>query len=573
MGSIFFISIRRLRAPLVFLIAVFALSTAVFALIPGVDPEGNRWYPTLFQAFYFVTYTATTIGFGEVPYAFTDVQRMWVTVIIYLSVVGWAYLLGSLLGLMQDRGFQAALVAARFSRAVRRLREPFFLLCGLGETGQMVARALDDMGHRFVAIDGDPEQVARLNLGDYVTDPPALAGDAASPEVLRMAGIGKRECVGVLALTPDDRANIAVAIAARLLHPGMRTIARAQSTEAMSVMETCGVNDVINPYREFAEHLAIAMRAPDTHRLLGWLTGPQDSRLGPRVPAPPGHWIVCGYGRFGTEVARALRDGGFAVTIVDPDEPPSPDVTLVTGRGADRASLAEARIAEAEGIVAGTDDDTSNLAIAMAARQMRPGIFVIARQNRVRNRSLFDALGAEMTMVPSEIVANECLVSLRAKHLARFLAIAYTRDNDWAAALTDRLQPVIGDVRPDYWTAILGRRDAPGLMDALSRLPRPATLADLLRDPADRTRTMPGVPLLLLRNGAAIDSPDARTELRRGDELLFAGPPWARQAMRETLLNANTAAWVLTGHAPTSLLGRLVERRDARRAAAAGPER
>ena len=71
-GHLFFLSIRRLRAPLVVLIAVLAVSTAGFALIPGVDAAGEPWRPTLFEAFYFVTYTATTIGFGELPYAFTD---------------------------------------------------------------------------------------------------------------------------------------------------------------------------------------------------------------------------------------------------------------------------------------------------------------------------------------------------------------------------------------------------------------------------------------------------------------------------------------------------------------------
>ena len=156
---------------------------------------------------------------------------------------------------MQDKGFQAALVAARFARAVRHLREPFYLLCGLGETGQMVARALDRMGHRFVALDADEARVLELDLGDFATDPPALAADVTSPETLAMAGLAKRECVGVLALTPDDRDNVAVAVAARLLHPGMRTIARAHTPETMAAMETCGVAEVINPYREFAERL------------------------------------------------------------------------------------------------------------------------------------------------------------------------------------------------------------------------------------------------------------------------------------------------------------------------------
>jgi voltage-gated potassium channel len=561
-GGLFFISIRRLRAPLIFMITVFALSTAGFALIPGVDPDGNPWQPTLFDAFYFVTYTATTIGFGELPYAFTDSQRMWVTVTIYASVIGWAYLLGSLLGLMQDKGFQAALVTARFARAVKSLREPFYLLCGLGETGYLVAAALDRMGQRFVALDPDESRVANLDLGSLVTDPPALAGDVTSPETLKLAGLARRECVGVLALTADDRANVAIAVAARLLHPGMRTIARASTPDAMAAMETCGVAEIINPYREFAERLAIAMRAPDTHRLLIWLINPHGARLGPRVPAPPGHWIVCGYGRFGTEVVKTLQEGGFDVTIVDPDEPPVPELDIVRGLGSDHDSLVEARIADAEGIVAGSDDDVANLAMAMAARRLKPGIFVIARQNQVRNRSLFEAFRAEMTMVPSEIVANECLACLRAKHLSRFLAHAYARGNDWAASLIERLEPVVGTESPDVWNAIIGRRDAPGLVDALARLGPRATLADLARDPADRSRALPVVPLLLLRNGAAIDGPEPATELRPGDEILYAGTEWARRAMRETLLNANTAEYVLTGRAPASLLGRLLERRQ-----------
>ena len=434
MGSLLLVSIRRLRAPLIVLITVFAVATAGFALIPGIDSEGTPWRPTIFEAFYFVTYTATTIGFGELPYAFTDTQRMWVTVTIYSSVIGWAYLLGSLLGLMQDKGFQAALVMARFARAVRRLREPFYLLCGLGETGYMVAAALDRMGQRFVALDRDETRVANLDLGSLVTDPPAMAGDVTSPETLRLAGLARRECVGVLALTADDRANVAIAVAARLLHPGMRMIARATTPEATAAMETCSVAEIINPYREFAERLAVAIRAPDTHRLLTWLTDPHGARLSPRLPAPPGRWIVCGYGRFGTEVTRTLREGGFHVTVVDPDEPPAPGLEIVHGLGSDHDTLTAAGIAEAEGLVAASDDDVANLAMAMAARRLKPGIFVIARQNRVRNRSLFEAFKAEMTMVPSEIVAHECLASLRAKHLTRFLAHAYAQDDTWAAA-------------------------------------------------------------------------------------------------------------------------------------------
>ena len=145
----------------------------------------------------------------------------------------------------------------------------------------MVARALDRMGHRFVALDADEARVLELDLGDFATDPPALAGDVTSPETLMLAGLAKRECAACWRSPRDDRANLAIAVAARLLHPGMRTIAARHTPEAMAAMETCGVTEIINPYREFAERLAIAMRAPDTHRLLDLADRPAGARLPP----------------------------------------------------------------------------------------------------------------------------------------------------------------------------------------------------------------------------------------------------------------------------------------------------
>ncbi len=522
MGGLFFISIRRLRAPLVFLIVVFAISTAGFALIPGTDPSGQPWRPNIFEAFYFVTYTATTIGFGELPFPFTNLQRLWVTAIIYLSVIGWAYLLGNILALVQDKGFQAALITARFGRAVRHLREPFYLVCGLGETGIIVARALDAMGRRFVAVDGDESRILELDLGDFATDPPGVAADASSPETLLLAGIGKRECRGVLALTPDDRANLAIAVTTRLLHPGLRVICRAQSAPVMEAMRTCGVAEIINPYREFAERVTTAMRAPDTHRLVTWLTGPAGAKLPPRLPPPPGHWIVCGYGRFGEEMTRAIRDGGFEVTVVDPDEPPQPGLDLVQGLGSDAESLRRADITAAEGIVAGSDDDVANLAMAMAARKLRPGIFVIARQNQARHQALFEAFGAEMTMVPSEIVANECIALLRARHLSTFLGIAHDRDEAWAAEATSRLAPLVNDAAPEILEpdGARGRRPRPPRRDAsLRQRPprRPAARSGRPRPhparPAAAPRARRRPPALARRRHRP--PPRRRTPLRR----------------------------------------------------------
>ena len=75
MSSAFFLVLRRMRAPIIVLIVIYAISIVGLTLVPGVDAEGKATPPlSFFHAFYFISYTATTIGFGEIPVAFSDAQ-------------------------------------------------------------------------------------------------------------------------------------------------------------------------------------------------------------------------------------------------------------------------------------------------------------------------------------------------------------------------------------------------------------------------------------------------------------------------------------------------------------------
>ena len=71
-----FLVLRRMRAPLIVLIVIFAVSVFGLSLVPGVDDTGARHTLGFFNAFYVMSYTATTIGFGELPYEYSTEQRM-----------------------------------------------------------------------------------------------------------------------------------------------------------------------------------------------------------------------------------------------------------------------------------------------------------------------------------------------------------------------------------------------------------------------------------------------------------------------------------------------------------------
>ena len=99
-----------MRAPIILLIVLYGIAVVGLTLVPGVDAAGKPAPPlSFFHAFYFISYTATTIGFGEIPNAFSDAQRMWVTVCIYLTVVGWSYSdtldIAAIGDVMDDRGW------------------------------------------------------------------------------------------------------------------------------------------------------------------------------------------------------------------------------------------------------------------------------------------------------------------------------------------------------------------------------------------------------------------------------------------------------------------------------------
>jgi Trk K+ transport system NAD-binding subunit len=550
MHSVLFITLRRLRAPLILIILVFTLSMVGLTLIPGIDAEGREWHMTLFQAFYFVTYTATTIGFGEIPHPFTDQQRLFATLIIYLSVLGWAYLLGTFLNLAQDKGFQQVIVAARFRRSVARLREPFFLVCGLGEAGMTVVRSLDRLGYRFTAIDRDERRIQELAIEELSSDAPALTADARSPETLATAGLLKPECQGVLALCNDDEANLAVSVSASLLRPGLPVIGRAEGAAAAASMSSLGTSRVINPFRVFAEHLELAIRSPDTYRLLAWLTSSSGSQLPPsvppRVPVAPGHWIVCGYGRFGTEVSAALQRGGFKATMIDPGGLDPHGLRASKGLGSGAAVLREAGSETAAGLFAGTDDDTSNLAIAIAARRMNPRLFIILRQNQQANDMLFQSFGADMTMVSSQIIANECIAVLRTPLLADFLDLVRRKTDLWAYALTETLNTIVGRQTPSFWSVRVDPAEAPGLVEAMRRLERPVTIADLQRRPKFRDGPLPCLALLVLRGSDVIELPGDDCQILAGDRLLFAGQRTA-QADQHLLLHDPDVAGLVLG--------------------------
>jgi voltage-gated potassium channel len=562
-----FMVLRRMRAPLITLIVIFAVSVLGLTLIPGQDANGQPWRMSFFDAFYFMSYTATTIGFGELPYPFTGAQRLWVMFTIYLTVVGWAYAISSLLSLLQDRAFRQALALQHVTRKVGRLREPFLLIVGYGQTGESVGRSFDTLGRRFTVVDINDARIDALELNTHRADVPGLVGDARDPHNLAVAGLGHPWCEGVLALTDDDEANLAVTMTAALLRPEISVVTRTISTVAADRMRAFGNPTVINPFDRFGDHLRVALRAPHVYQLMSWLENGPGAELPPLGSSPPpGRWVVCGYGRFGRHFSADLRAEGLEVTAIDrqPGDHDGDRPTIV-GDASHPRVLARADLPHAVGFVAGTDNDTTNLSLVADARRINPELFVAARQNQPTSALLFAAMEVDALLVPTEVVAHDAYAQLSTPLLWRFLRELPGQDDEWAAELVSRLAGACGDRLEELWKVRLNAAEAPSLGPWLARGQLP--LGDLLRNPENREERLRAVVLMVLRGDECVMAPGEDFALRTDDELLLAGRPEVRRHLETTLLVDAVPEYLVSGHrVPSSWIWRRLTRSSPQRA-------
>jgi len=107
-------------------------------------------------------------------------------------------------------------------------------------------------------------------------------------------------------------------------------------------------------------------------------------RMKEKIRKLKGHFILCGYGRVGQEVAHTFEIEKTPFVIVDLDQEAIIKATdngylCVQGNATDDDTLNEAGIHQAKGLVAALGSDANNLYITLSAKGIRSDLFVVAR--------------------------------------------------------------------------------------------------------------------------------------------------------------------------------------------------
>lgn len=138
-----------------------------------------------------------------------------------------------------------------------------------------------------------------------------------------------------------------------------------------------------------------------------------------------GHYIICGAGRVGRSTARELSERPVPFVIIESAQPklenlPESYLTLI-GDATQEATLRQARVEHAKGLVAATTTDATNLYIVMTARGMNPKLKIIARASEEDAEKHLKTAGADMVISPYHFAGHRIAQSFLRPNVLDFL--------------------------------------------------------------------------------------------------------------------------------------------------------
>ncbi len=161
-------------------------------------------------------------------------------------------------------------------------------------------------------------------------------------------------------------------------------------------------------------------------------------RMAKQISRMKHHVIVCGFGRIGKAITRELLGMGIPCVVIDKDEDRSDhsrdeNLPTVHGNATNDETLITAGIDRAAILVAALSNDSDNLFVALAARDLNRNLRVIARgeDRSIETRML--RAGVDRVVYPSQLGGNQ---------IARLVGQELGQDNE--SDMSRRLTDVLG---------------------------------------------------------------------------------------------------------------------------------
>jgi len=159
-------------------------------------------------------------------------------------------------------------------------------------------------------------------------------------------------------------------------------------------------------------------------------------RMQKSIAALRRHYIVCGIGRVGTNVANELEVTGRHYVAIESDKEAIerylerfPDALWAHADSSEDSALIEAGIEHAAGVFAVTGDDSKNLVITLSSKLLNPEARVVARCHEVNYIDKIRKVGADAIVSPDFTGGMRIVSSMIRPQVVSFLDEMLRADN------------------------------------------------------------------------------------------------------------------------------------------------
>ena len=149
------------------------------------------------------------------------------------------------------------------------------------------------------------------------------------------------------------------------------------------------------------------------------------------------HFIICGAGRVGRSVARELLSKPASFVVIDNNQDKmqklDPSWLVLFGDATQEATLRQANIENARGLVAAATTDAINVYIVLTARTLNPKLKIIARASEEDAEKHLRTAGADTVISPYIFAGHRIAQSFLRPNVIDFIDVATARDRklDW----------------------------------------------------------------------------------------------------------------------------------------------
>lgn len=228
-------------------------------------------------------------------------------------------------------------------------------------------------------------------------------------------------------------------------------------------------------------------------------------RMDRRIEHLRDHFILCGLGRVGRQVARDFQDAHVPFVVIDSNQVAIDTVSplgylWVRGDATDDDILRRAGIERARGLVTCVQSDSDNIFVTLSARALRSDLFIVARGNNDDATPKLRRAGADRVVSPYSIGGRQ-------------MAMLATRPA--AVEFVDR---------------VLGRADIDLLLEDVTVREGSVLVGKTVRDVGQTIA--PGVTILAIRRHLQlVTQPQPDVKIGEGDDLVAIGTSAQLQAL------------------------------------------